>query len=186
MHRKRTIVTLMAALAATGVTASPASAAGERPNTASALGFPPGYLTIDSVSCRFLHHEIDVAPGPGEPYAIAEDARQDVLNRCLRHRLGKVGVGKPGPAGPAGPRGARGRTGAAGIGALDGYTQVTASGTGAVVTVSCPTGDVVLGGGSASETAGSWPSSTSAWSVGRDHLSPHLLSVIATCARSTA
>ena len=44
------------------------------------------YLAINPVTCRFAMHEVDAKPSAQEAYAIAEDARDDVLQRCLRDR----------------------------------------------------------------------------------------------------
>jgi hypothetical protein len=64
-----------------------------------------------------------------------------------------------------------------------GYTQVTATGLGKTVSATCPTGYKVTGGGSRSETTGSYPSSNTSWTVVRDHLSPKRLDVTAVCVR---
>lgn len=182
MHRKiLTIGVLAIALAATGT-----ASASEQPNTAAALNLPKGYLQINHATCRFAVPEIDfmMAIGPyyGKTRGNAEDARQDVFNGCIRNKVDKAKLGGPGPRGPRGPAGAAGPAGKSGKDALDGYVQVTATGTGPSVTAQCPAGDVVLGGGSPDETTGSYPSSTSSWTINRDHLSPATMTVIATCA----
>jgi hypothetical protein len=137
-----------------------ASGVGERANTEQ---FPPGYLQINPTTCKFLHTEIDQATLPTwknlRQFAIWEDARHDAKLTCLTNR----------PDHTSG---------------ITGYIQVRATGTGHTVTATCPTGDVVLGGGSPEETTGSSPSSDSAWTVKRDHLSPPLVTVIATCAKA--
>jgi hypothetical protein len=172
-----------------------AQASSEAANTA---GISKSQLQINPKTCRFVHREIDpltpkaqaslssavVAVNMLRVYALYEDARHDVKMACLAHHMG--GSGKRGPRGPRGVRGPAGPAGPAGSGALAGYTQVRASGTGATVTATCPTGDVVLGGGSPDETTGSYPSSNTAWSVRRDHLSPRVLSVVAVCAKAAS
>lgn len=182
-HRKALIATALVALAI------PAAAQASGGETANAL-IPASATTINPRTCRFVHKEVDPATGPTwqnlRIYTLYEDARHDAKDACLAKHIGKVGVGKPGPQGPAGPRGKQGANGAPGApgapGGLAHYTQVRASGTGATVTVTCPAGDVVLGGGSPAEFTGSYPSSATSWTIGRDHLSPKTMTVIATCA----
>jgi hypothetical protein len=157
---------LIAAAVAAVALAVPAiaNATGEH---ASAAGFPPGYLQINPVTCKFLHPEIDQPTLPTwrnlRKFAIWEDARHDAKLNCLTNR----------PDHTAG---------------LAGYVQVKATSAGANVTATCPTGDVVLGGGITSgEAAGSYPSSASTWTVNRAH-DNHLatITVIATCAQAPA
>jgi hypothetical protein len=154
----------MLAAAAVVALAAPAvaSGVGEHANTEQ---FPPGYLQINPTTCKFLQKEIDQATLPTwknlRQFAIWEDARHDAKLTCLTNRSDHTsGLAK--------------------------YIQVTATGPGHSVTATCPKGDVVLGGGSPSETAGSFPSSASSWTVARDHLSPKALTVIATCAQAPA
>lgn len=123
-------------------------------------GAPAGYLKIDPATCRFIHPEIDVAPNAHERYARAEDSRDDVKLSCLTRKVDREKV-SPAPT-------------------LQ-YKSVTAFGTGQVVTAQCPAGYYVSGGGSESETTGSWPVGNDAWSVRRDHLSPRRLDVTAIC-----
>jgi hypothetical protein len=180
-HKKKllTIGVTLAALAATGTAV--AAVQNEQPHLIPP-GAPAGYLAINPNTCRFLHHEIDVMPTATERYARAEDSRDDVKLGCLTNKLNKARLGGPGPRGPRGFTGKTGPAGPAGNNALDGYVQVTATGTGSSVTAQCPAGDVVLGGGSPDEVTGSYPSSTSSWTINRDHLSPKTMTVIATCA----
>jgi hypothetical protein len=179
MHRKSIIIGVIAGVLAVSGGAAFAASHGEVANLIPP-GAPSGYLTINKGTCRFVHREIDVMPTATERYARAEDSRDDILFNCLRNKSNRAKVGAPGPRGPRGP------AGPAGSGALAGYVQVTASGTGASVTVTCPEGDVVLGGGSPAEFTASYPSSASSWTIGRDHLSPKTLVVIATCATGAA
>jgi hypothetical protein len=141
-----------------------ASGVGEH---ASAEQFPPGYLQINPTTCKFLHKEIDQPTGPTlkdlRLFSIWEDARHDAKLSCLTNR----------PDHTAG---------------VAGYIQVKATGPGHSVTATCPEGDVVLGGGIvAGEAAGSYPSTTSAWTVIRAHDNRQAtLTVIATCAQAPA
>lgn len=188
-HRKFLAIGVIAAAiaAATGV----AHGATEASRVA---GIAPSQFQINPKTCRFLHREIDpvtpkaslfgrvnvvIAINDLRTYSLYEDMRHDVKMSCLSNHMGQRG-----PAGPAGARGPAGPAGPAGSGGVAGYVQVKATGTGASVTATCPTGDVVLGGGSPDETTGSYPSSQSSWTVNRDHLSPRVLTVIATCARA--
>jgi hypothetical protein len=173
-----------------------ASATGESAN----VKLPPGTTAINPKTCKFLHKEVDPpTPGPGTTlagaelairtlrvYTLYEDARHDAKMACLTHHMGTNGKrGPAGPAGPAGPRGARGPAGPTGSG-LAGYVRVSApiNFKQASAAVSCPTGDVVLGGGATVEVEGSYPSSDSTWIVLRDHRWGNLKvgSVWATCA----
>ena len=163
-HRKRGIIAVGAIMVACLALAASALAAAEHVSRGAA---------VNPKTCKFLTPEKDPATGPTwknlRTYVIYEDARHDAKVACLQNHMG----GKRGPAGPAGPAG------------VSGYVQVKATGTTHTVTATCPQGDVVLGGGSPSETTGSYPSSTSAWTVVRDHLSPKRLTVIATCAEAS-
>lgn len=124
----------------------------------------PSSAQVNPQTCHFTHPERDPATGPTwknlRTYVIYEDARHDAKMACLANHM-------PKPTLPP---------------ALH-YTQVTATGTGQTVTATCPTGYEVTGGGSKSETTGSYPSSTSAWTVVRDHMSPPKLDVTAICVR---
>lgn len=107
------------------------------------------YLQINPKTCKFLHREIDQATGPTwknlRRFIVWEDARHDVKLQCLANR----------PDHTSG---------------VTGYVQVKATGTGHSVTATCPEGDVVLGGGNVrGEAAGSYPSTSSAWTVNRAH-----------------
>ena len=141
-----------------------ASAVSEHANTEQ---FPPGYLQINPVTCKFLHKEIDQPTGPTwknlRQFAIWEDARHDAKLNCLTNR----------PDHTAG---------------LAGYVQVKATGPGHSVTATCPEGDVVLGGGiMAGESAGSYPSTNSTWTIIRAHDNHQAsITVIATCAQAPA
>ena len=92
-------------------------------------------------------------------------------------------TGPSGPSGPTGSQGPQGPTGATGPSGLSGYQQVTAAASvpsefvGAL-TVNCPSGATVLGGGYSFVTSGvsgndianvqliqSFPSSSSAWTI---------------------
>ena len=76
---------------------------------------------------------------------IWEDARHDAKLSCLTKRV--MGV-----------RRRRRR--------VAGYAQVKATGAGHTVTATCPNGDIVLGGGNlGGEVAGSYPSSTTSWTI---------------------
>jgi len=129
--------------------------------------FPPGYLQINPTTCRFLHKEIDQATLPTwknlRQFTIWEDARHDAKLSCLTDRPDHTG-------------------------GLAGYVQVKATGPGPDVTATCPEGDVVLGGGIvAGESAGSYPSTSSAWTIVRAHDNHQAtLTVIATCATAPA
>ncbi len=85
---------LIAAAVAVVALAVPAiaSATGEHASTA---GFPPGYLQINPVTCRFLHPEIDQPTGPTwknlRKFAIWEDARHDAKLNCLTNRPDHTG-----------------------------------------------------------------------------------------------
>jgi hypothetical protein len=190
MHRKwAPIIAVAAIAAATGVAQA---SSGEM--TMNVAGISKSQLQINPKTCRFLHREIDPLTPKAQAslssvvgavnalrvYSLYEDARHDAKMSCLARHMGQRGprgaTGSRGPAGPAGPAGS----------GLAGYVQVKATGTGATVTATCPTGDVVLGGGSPDETTGSYPSSTRAWTIARDHLSPRVLTVIATCAKEAS
>jgi hypothetical protein len=130
--------------------------------------FPEGYLQINPKTCKFLHREIDQPLGPTwknlRKAFIWEDARHDAKLSCLTRRV----------------------NGAAGgvAGAVAGYARVSKTGTGHTVTVTCPDGDIVLGGGIQSgEAAGSYPSSDTTWTIVRAH-DNHRASITAwaTCA----
>jgi hypothetical protein len=131
-------------------------------------GFPEGYLSINPRTCKFVHHEIDQPRGPTwknlRTAVIWEDARHDVKLSCLTRRV---------------------NGGAGGVaGAVAGYAQVKKSGTGPTVTVTCPAGDIVLGGGNiGGEVAGSYPSSNSSWTIVRAHDNKlATITAVATCA----
>jgi hypothetical protein len=170
-HRKTTsiLAASLAALSVGGVAlaSSHARTMTEGAQEAHILGLPIGYAHINMATCKFTVKEVDLRPGPGEPYARAEDLRHDALDNCLRRRVNQSKA-KPDTDG------------------VTGYTQVSASGTGKSVTATCPAGDVVLGGGSPDEVTGSYPSSATTWTVNRDHLSPPKMTVIATCAVQAA
>jgi hypothetical protein len=130
--------------------------------------FPEGYLSINPRTCKFLHREIDQPIAPTwknlRTAFVWEDARHDTKLTCLTRRI----------------------NGAAGgvAGAVAGYAQVKKTGTGHTVTVTCPKGDIVLGGGNiGGEAAGSYPSSSRSWTIVRAH-DNHLESItaVATCA----
>jgi hypothetical protein len=152
-HRKAALIAAGLATLATGT----AFAAGEHANTSPASAVNPK-------TCRFLQREKDPKTGPTwknlRTYVIYEDARHDAKMACLARHM-------PKPANP--------------VNVKFGYTQVTATGLGKTVTATCPAGYKVTGGGSRSETTGSYPSSNSSWSVVRDHLSPKRLDVTAVC-----
>ena len=131
-------------------------------------GFPEGYLSINPRTCKFVHREIDQPLGPTwknlRTAFVWEDARHDAKLSCLTRRVN-------GEAGGV-------------AGAVAGYAQVKQTGTGHTVTVTCPKGDIVLGGGNlAGEIAGSYPSSDTSWTIVRAH-DNHLASItaVATCA----
>jgi hypothetical protein len=160
-YKKALLATVaVVALAAPAV----ASGVGEH---ATAGQFPPGYLQINPTTCKFLHKEIDQATLPTwknlRVFAIWEDARDDAKLNCLTNRSDHTS-------------------------GITGYIQVRATGPGHSVTATCPAGDVVLGGGIvAGESAGSYPSTNSAWTVIRAHDNHQAtLTVIATCAQAPA
>ena len=163
-HRKvtTTIAAGIAALTVGGVAYAASEQAQLIPN-----GAPSGYLAINPQTCKFIHPEIDVKPSPGERYARAEDSRDDAKLSCLTRKINQP---KTTPD----------------VDGVAGYTQVSASGTGQTVTAQCPAGDVVLGGGSPDEVTGSYPSTASAWTVVRDHLSPARMTAIATCGKAAS
>jgi hypothetical protein len=131
-------------------------------------GFPEGYLKINPRTCKFLNHEIDQPLGPSwknlRKAFVWEDARHDVKLQCLTRRIN-------GEAGGV-------------AGAVAGYAQVKKTGTGHTVTVTCPKGDIVLGGGNiGGELAGSYPSSDRSWTIVRAHDNKRgSITAIATCA----
>ncbi len=134
----------------------------------SSKGYPEGYLSINPRTCKFVHREIDQPLGPTwknlRKAFVWEDARHDAKLSCLTRRVN-------GEAGGV-------------AGAVAGYAQVKKTGTGHTVTVTCPKGDIVLGGGNlAGEIAGSYPSSDTSWTIVRAH-DNHLASItaVATCA----
>ena len=135
---------------------------------ASTRGFPEGYLAINPKTCKFLVREIDQPLGPAwtnlRTAFIWEDARHDAKLSCLTKKV----------------------DGAAGgvAGAVAGYAQVKATGPGQTVTATCPTGDIVLGGGNiGGEVAGSYPSSTTSWTIVRAHDNHRAtITAVATCA----
>jgi hypothetical protein len=154
-HRKAALIAAAAATLATGT----AFAAGEHANTSPATAVNPK-------TCRFLHREVDPKTGPTwknlRTYVVYEDARHDAKMACLARHMTK-------PAAPVEGEvrlhpGHRHRAGQDGDGDV-------------------PAGYKVTGGGSRSETTGSYPSSNSSWSVVRDHLSPKRLDVTAVCVR---
>jgi hypothetical protein len=155
MHHRKAVIAAVAALTALGGTAYAATTE-QAAHSFIPPGAPSGYLQINPRTCRFVHREIDVKPTPNERYARAEDSRDDVKMNCLANR-----------------------------GAQLQYKSVFASGTGHTVTAQCPAGYYVSGGGSQSETTGSWPVGNDAWTVVRDHLSPRVLGVTAICIRVT-
>ena len=130
--------------------------------------FPEGYLAMNPKTCKFLHREIDQPLGPTwknlRTGFIWEDARHDAKISCLTNRV----------------NGAFGGV----AGAVAGYAQVKATGPGHTVTATCPSGDIVLGGGNiGGELAGSYPSSNSSWTIVRAHDNHRATNtVIATCA----
>ena len=121
---------------------------------------------VNPNTCKFVKPEVDPPTGPTwknlRAYVIYEDARHDAKLSCLTRKVG--GFKTPPP--------------------VQLQTKiVTATGTGQTVTATCPAGFSVTGGGSKSETTGSYPSSSSAWTVVRDHLSPRVLDATAICVR---
>jgi hypothetical protein len=122
------------------------------------LGLPAGYLTLNPTTCRFAIPERDRAEGPTWRQLRTafdwEDARHDAKTACLAHRKPRLST-----------------------------VIVTSSGTGAAVTAVCPAGYRVSGGGSPDEVTGSSASSTTSWTVSRDHLSPKTLTAQAVCIR---
>ena len=151
--------------------ASRAAGAGRGPRHERARqhrGFPEGYLAINPKTCKFLVREIDQPLGPAwtnlRTAFIWEDARHDAKLSCLTKKA----------------------DGAAGgvTGAVAGYAQVKATGPGQTVTATCPTGDIVLGGGNiGGEVAGSYPSSTTSWTIVRAHDNHRAtITAVATCA----
>jgi hypothetical protein len=164
MTRRTRLIALAAAVAGLLV---PAVALAAIEHTDSGR-FPEGYLQINPRTCKFLHHEIDQPRGPTwknlRKAFIWEDARDDVKFQCLTRRV---------------------NGGAGGVaGAVAGYAQVRKTGTGHTVTVTCPKGDIVLGGGNtAGELAGSYPSSSSSWTIVRAHDDQRAsITAVATCA----
>jgi hypothetical protein len=164
MTRRTRLIALAVALVGVLV---PAAAIAAVEHTAS-TGFPEGYLSINPKTCKFFHREIDQPLGPTwknlRKGFIWEDARHDAKLSCLTRRV----------------------NGAAGgvAGAVAGYAQVKKTGTGHTVTVTCPKGDIVLGGGNiGGEVAGSYPSSDTSWTIVRAH-DNHRASItaVATCA----
>lgn len=131
-------------------------------------GFPEGYLKINPRTCKFIHHEIEQPRGPRwqnlRTAVVWEDARDDVKLQCLTRRVN-------GEAGGV-------------AGAVAGYAQVKKTGAGHTVTVTCPRGDVVLGGGNiGGEVAGSYPSDDSSWTIVRAHDNHRgSITAVATCA----
>jgi len=91
---------------------------------ASTKGFPEGYLAINPKTCKFLVREIDQPLGPAwtnlRKAFIWEDARHDTKLSCLTKKVDGASGGV--------------------AGAVAGYAQVKKTGTGATVTVTCPTG----------------------------------------------
>ena len=86
---KTIIIAAVAALLAAAGTAGAAThvvSIGEHEATPASFGFPTGYLKINPATCRFYTPERDVRPGANEPYARAEDLRDDVLFGCLRNK----------------------------------------------------------------------------------------------------
>jgi hypothetical protein len=154
-HRKAALIAAGVTVLATGT----AYAAGEHASASPATAVNPK-------TCRFLHREVDPKTGPTwknlRTYVVYEDARHDAKMACLARHM-------PKPVAP--------------VKVKFGYTQVAASGLGKTVTATCPAGYKVTGGGSRSETTGSYPSSNSSWTVVRDHLSPKRLDVTAVCVR---
>lgn len=131
-------------------------------------GFPEGYLALNPKTCKFFQREIDQPRGPSwkdlRTAVIWEDARHDAKLSCLTRRI---------------------NGGAGGVaGAVAGYAQVKKTGTGHTVTVTCPKGDIVLGGGNiGGEVAGSYPSSDTSWTIVRAHDNHHgSVTAVATCA----
>ena len=135
---------------------------------ASTKRFPEGYLAINPKTCKFLVREIDQPLGPAwtnlRTAFVWEDARHDAKLSCLTKKV----------------------DGAAGgvAGAVAGYAQVKATGAGHTVTATCPDGDIVLGGGNiGGEVAGSYPSSTTSWTIVRSHDNHRATNTaVATCA----
>lgn len=176
-HRKNTI---LAGVAVACLAGGAATAIGGTVNTtnealqAHILGLPKGYAQINMATCKFAVKEVDVRPSPSEAYARAEDIRHDALDNCLRHRVNSFKVKAPAPD-------ADGVTGYVRVTATINFKQTSA-------TASCPSGDVVLGGGASVEVEGSYPSSDAAWTVTRDNTWGHLKTgtVYATCATQAA
>lgn len=172
-HRKLASV---AAIAATLLIPAAAHASGgETPHHVMLSQF-----AINNQTCRFAFPEVDPMTGPTwldlRAYVLYEDARHDAKLRCLTSHLGTVKAGPRGPQGPTGPAG------------VSGYTRVAAPIDTAKLAASatCPTGDVVIGGGATIEVAGSYPSTDSTWTVTRDAAWAHTTSgtVYAICAKA--
>lgn len=166
MYRSHLYTLIVVAVVALAVGAGVAHASGE-----SALSVPASVLKINPHTCRFATAEVDPrVPAAGSTlrsviaaetanrrYDVYEDARHDAKLSCVAKM-------------------------AAHRGRLD-YQTAFASGTGQTVTATCPAGYYVTGGGSHSETTGSYEQGNDAWTVVRDHLSPRVLDVTAICIR---
>jgi hypothetical protein len=170
MHRK-----LIASVVAIGALVIPAIAAATSSQpayrTEAHVSANSGPNAFDPATCKFLHRERDVVTNIGSiqqkvaqngRYDIAEDARHDAKMNCLTNLVNtlKKKIGSP---------------------ATLLYKTAFATGTGERVTATCPAGYFVTGGGSHSETAGSYEEGSDAWTVVRDHLSPRVLDVTAIC-----
>ena len=135
---------------------------------ANVKGMPEGYLAINPKTCKFLVREIDQPLGP-----TWKNLRTAFVWEAARHDAKLSGLTKR-------VDGAFGGV----AGAVAGYAQVKATGAGHTVTATCPDGDIVLGGGNlGGEVAGSYPSSTTSWTIVRAHDNHQpTITAIATCA----
>lgn len=138
--RLRTILVATCALAAISAAGVAYAGTREQPQLIPP-GAPAGYLSIDGLSCRFVHPEIDVRPSATERLARTEDSRDDVKFQCLARRHTRY------------------------VRVSRGFDPQQSAG----AVARCPRGYHAVGGGSTVEVAGSYPlRDLSAWVVRRD------------------
>ena len=175
MHTHRKL--LIAAVTALTMTGT-AYAADQAHLAGGVIGSGP--TAVNAATCKLVHAEVDLSTGTFphlRAYTLREDGIHDNVMSCLRRRVFSLKAGAPGPQGPAGKNGVSGYVR---VSAPIDFKQASAS-------VSCPAGDKVLGGGADVEVAGSYPSSDTTWTVGRDAVwgRQKVGSVFAICGRAS-
>ena len=159
MHTHRKLIVA----AATALTMTSTAYAADQAHLAGGV-IGSGPTAVNAATCKLVHAEVDLSTGTFQhlrAYTLREDGIHDNVMSCLRRRVFSLKTGAPGPQGPAGPAGKNGVSGYVRVSSAINFHQASASAT-------CPAGDVVISGGADVEVSGSYPSTDTTWTVGRD------------------